>query len=245
MSKKYIKQLIQEKFGYTADMKTLTSKDGNPTAGKFPQTSAHPMEKFRNIIKMALGATTTEQDEKLENIIDFNSLFRLANKHGLAPVVINSFKEIQIELDKPKGKIDSEKIEQLWDDVKNRIPYWFLALVPHNKEEIEETDKNTIANLLQYMEYFNKKSEKAGNEASKDTEHASRDTKAKDNLNKARKNASMETEAASESKLKQKPEELEKIAKSKAPEVPINKENELDGEEYTKPNKDYIVGGKK
>jgi len=234
MSKKLMQSLIQEKFGFTKDMTDLTKKGGYPTEGKLPQPSAHPMEKFRKIIKAALGATTSEQDEAIENIFDFKSILRLAHKHGLTPFVINGLKTIEVEINKPKTKIDSELIAQTWEDIKNQIPYWFIALIPHNKEELPEEDKLEITNLLNYMAHFNKESEKAGKELAKNTEHGKDKTQAEKNLEKAMKDTG--NEDVKHSKVK--PEEIESEAKVEDPKVPVNHEDQLEGEEYTGKKKD-------
>lgn len=238
MSKDSIRNLIKEKFGYTTDMKKVTS-DGYPTSGKEPQKSAHPMEKFRNVIKAVLGATTTEQDGILENVVDFNSLFRLANKHGLAPIIINNLKELQVEIEKPKTKRDRDVILKLWTEIKDTIPYWFLGLLAvDEKEEMAEDDKQNITKLLNYMTQFNKDSEKAGKENAKETEHAGRDTQAKENLNKARKDAKIDLDAGSEKKLSKKSEiEIESSVKGESPEVPED-DSKKEGKEYKKPNKE-------
>lgn len=226
MSKETIKLLIQEKFGYVTDFDKVNKKRDldDPTRGKDPQKSAHPLEKFREFIKLALGATTTDQDAKIENLIDLDSVIRLANKYALQVDVINNLKNIKAEFEKSKPKRDKEEILKLWNDTKNKIPYWFLTLMPNNrKEEMEEKDKEQITNLLNYMAHFNKESEKVGKELSKNTEHAARTTAAKDNLDKARKDAGIkDKDAGAEKKLKEKPETptTEGAEKAKAPEVP-------------------------
>ena len=222
MSKESIKQVIQEKYGFVTDMKNLTNKKDDPTEGKPPQKSAHPLEKFRDFIKLALGATTTEQDEQLGNMLDLDAVIRLANKYALTAEVVGNLKNIKAEFDKPKTKRDIEVISNLWQDTKDKIPHWFLTLMPKNREQMEEKDKLDITNLLNYMEYFNKESEKAGKELSKNTEHAGRNTTAKDNLDKAKKAVGFgDKEAGSEKKLKVTPEkELESTEKAVAPKVP-------------------------
>lgn len=168
MSKEAIKSIIREKFGYTADLKELGKKGGEPTEGKVPQPSAHPMEKFRNVIKAVLGATNTEQDAKIENLIDFNALLRLASKHGLNETIIANLKNIQSEVDKPKNKQDRDVIVKLWTEVKDTIPYWFLGLLPV-KEDASDEEKLVLTNLIQYMNHFNDESEKFGKEKAKET----------------------------------------------------------------------------
>ena len=218
MSTETIKQLIQEKFGFVTDMKKLTKKLDDPTEGKAPQKSAHPLEKFREFIKLALGATTTAQDGQLENLVDLNSVIRLANKYALSGEVITNLKNIQAEFDKPKTKRDYQVVATLWDDTKDKIPYWFLTLMPNNrKEEMTEKDKLDVTNLFNYMAHFNKVSEKAGKELAKNTEHADTDTAAKKNLDKVRKGAGIDIKTGFK---KEKPEILKNDTKPEKPEVP-------------------------
>ena len=156
MANETFRKLLQEKFGYTADLKTVV-KDGYPVSSdkKEPQKSAHPMEKFRNVIKVILGATDTEQDTELERAIDFDALFRLATKHGLAPMVLTNLETIKTEINKPKSKRDKEVISTAWEGVKDNIPYWFLGVLPSKDDEKQE-DKELVTQLLDVMSYFNK-----------------------------------------------------------------------------------------
>lgn len=186
MSIATVRTLIQEKFAYTADDKQII-KDGEPVASdkKEPQKSAHPMEKFRKVVKSILGATTTEEDAEIENVIDFEALFRLATKHGLAPTVLTNLEVIKVELGKSKKKRDSDVISNAWALVKENIPYWFLGVLP-SKDDAAQEDKQLVTQLLDVMSYFNKESEKAGKENTKNTEHAG---KAIDSKDKKFKNA--------------------------------------------------------
>jgi hypothetical protein len=164
-----------------------------------------PVEKYREVIKALMGHLSTEDEGKIEDTIDFVALHRLANKHGFAPKVLNQLNTIQVELEKPKGKIDRKAVMAAWKEVQENIPFWFLGLLPH-KEEMPEEDKKNLANLMDIMAEINKMSKKAGEENAKDTEHAGRDTAAKKNLDKARTELGVDKDAASEKKLKQKPE---------------------------------------
>lgn len=218
-----IKTLIQEKFGYTKDIPPISELHNDVTDGKKPQPSAHPLEEFRKVIKLLMGATTTEEDGLLENAIDFTSLHRLANKHGFAPTFISHLNTIQTEIKKDKKSRDDTIIIEAWNAIKKDIPYWFMGLLPPKKDEsLEETDKKNITNLLNVMDKINKKSEQAGKEAAKDTEHADRKTAAKKNLDAARKDAGIsDKEAGSEKKLNKKPDEVQgEESKAKVPELP-------------------------
>lgn len=217
-----IKQLIQEKFGYTKDLPPVSEMHNDVTDGKKPQPSAHPLEEFRKTIKLLMGATTTEEDGLLENAIDFTALHRLANKHAFAPAFISHLNTIQTEIKKDKKTRNDEAILEAWNTIKKDIPYWFMGLLPPKKDEtLEETDKKNITNLLKVMEKINDKSAKAGKELAKDTEHADRKTAAKKNLDDARKEAGIkDKEAGSEKKLKETPEEVKGVeSKAKEPEL--------------------------
>lgn len=225
-----IRKLIQEKFGYTKDLPSLSKMHDDANADKKVVPAAHPLEEFRNVIKALMGATTTEQDGILENAIDFTALHRLASKHGFSPKMLNSFNTIELEIKKPVKSRDSELINKTWNEVKKEIPFWFMGLLtPKKGEELEEFDKKNISNLLTVMEKINKESEKAGKEAAKDTEHQDRKTEAKKNLDAAKKDAGIENkEAGSEKKLNKEPEEVKgvevKAEEPKLEEDPSKKE---------------------
>lgn len=203
-----IRKVIQEKFGFTTNLPPVKRMHDDVTErnGKGGKNPAYlPVEEFRKVVKALMGATTTEQDQEIENVVDFVALHRLANKHGFGPQFISHLNTIQVEIEKPKGKRDREAIMAEWKQIQKNVPFWFLGLLPH-KEAMPEEDKKNLANLLDIMAEINKESEKAGKEAAKATEHAGRDTQAKKNLDKARKEHDVDTDAASEKKLKKKPE---------------------------------------
>lgn len=222
-----IRKLIQEKFGYTKDLPSLSKMHDDANADKKAVPAAHPLEEFRNVIKALMGATTTEQDGILENAIDFTALQRLANKHGFSKQLLNSFNIIELEIKKPLKSRDSELINKTWSEVKKDIPFWFMGLLtPKKGEELEEFDKKNIANLLTVMDKINKESEKSGKEAAKNTEHQDRKTDAKKNLDAAKEIS--DKEAGSEKKLKKEPEEVKgvetKAEEPKLEEDPSKKE---------------------
>jgi hypothetical protein len=203
-----IRKVIQEKFGYTTNLPTNNEMHDDVTErnGKDGKNPAYlPVEEYRKVIKALMGHLSTEDEGKIEDTVDFTALHRLANKHGFAPLVMNHLNTIQVQLEKPSGKRDRKAILAAWKEVQENIPFWFLGLLPH-KEEMPESDKKNLANLLDIMAEINKVSAKVGKENAKDTEHAGRDTAAKKALNKARKDHDVSTEAASEKKLKQTPE---------------------------------------
>ncbi len=204
-----IRKLIREKFGYTTNLPSVNAmhKDVTDRNGRDGKNPAYlPIEQYRNVVKALLGATTTEEDGKIENTIDFQALHRLANKHAFAPAFLESLNTIQVHIEKGKDA-DRDIIMQEWKKIKDNVPYWFIGLLSNkDKTELPEEDKKLLTNLKEMMEEFNKNSEKIGKEKAKNTEHASRDTQAKKNLDVARKDAKMDTDAASEKKLKEKPE---------------------------------------
>lgn len=218
-----IRKLIQEKFGFTKDLPSLSDMHKDATADKEPVPAAHPLEKFRNVIKALMGSTTTEEDGILENAIDFTALQRLANKHGFGPSLLNSFNIIELEMKKPVKGRDTDLINNTWNSVKKEIPFWFMGLIaPKKGEELEEFDKKNITNLLTVMDKINKVSEKAGKENAKDTGTNERKTEAKKNLDDAKKgNGDALKDAGSEKKLNKEPEEIKSVeSKAEEPKLP-------------------------
>lgn len=218
-----IRKLIQEKFGFTKDLPSLSDMHKDADADKKPVPAAHPLEKFRNVIKALMGSTTTEEDGILENAIDFTALQRLANKHGFGPSLLNSFNIIELEMKKPVKGRDTDLINKTWDGVKKEIPFWFMGLIaPKKGEDIEEYDKKNITNLLTVMDKINKVSEKTGKEAAKETEVSDRKTEAKKNLDDAKKgNGDALKDAGSEKKLNKEPEAVKSVeAKAEEPKLP-------------------------
>lgn len=233
MANETFRKLLQEKFGYTADVDKLAKDSDEPTKGKEPQKSAHPLEKYRNAIKHILGATTTEEDAKLEHSIDFDALIRLANKHGLSAQIIANLNNIKSEFDKPVSKQDEDAILAWWEEIKENIPYWFLGLLSVKEEQSKEHE-DAVTSLLDVMAKFNKESEKAGKEFSKNTEHASTDTKARKALEKALKDAGIDLKLIKKDKTDEVVPVEAEPAKLELPEDPSKK----DGDEYTEPNKE-------
>jgi hypothetical protein len=201
-----IRKVLQEKFGYTTNIPSNRELHAGPNEDKKTQPAGwQPVEEYRKVIKALMNHLSTEDAGKLEDLVDFASLRRLANKHGIEREMLAHLNTIELEFDKPKAKMDKAVVMAAWKEIQENVPFWFLGLLPH-KEEMPEEDKKNLANLMEIMAEINKISKKAGEEAAKDTEHAGRDTAAKKNLDKARKKHDVDTEAASEKKLKQKPE---------------------------------------
>jgi len=201
-----IRKVLREKFGFTTNLPDIKDMHDGPAekTGRHGKGAAfQSVEKYREVIKTLMGHKTTEKAGKIEDIVDFAALTRLANKHGLAQNVMVPLGVIEVEIGK-KGKLDRKAVIQAWTEVQKHIPFWFLGLLPH-KEEMPEEDKKNLTNLLDLMDKINKNSEKEGKAAAKDTEHAGRDTAAKKNLDKARKEHKIDTDAASEKKLKKEP----------------------------------------
>lgn len=236
MLKDKIQQILNEKFGYTTDLKPITRMHDGPTEGKKPQPSSHPMEQYRNIIKSILGATTTEEDGIVEDVIDFSALHRLANKHGFSPALLNSLNTIELEIQKPVGKRDRDIINKSWEEFKGSVPFWFLGLLSPKDGKMEDLDKKNITNLITLMDKFNKNSKTEGETLAKETENASRDTNAKKNLDKARKDAGIDLDAASEKKLSKKPKnEIEPVKpEGKEPVVPEPEQKDKEIKEVPK-----------
>lgn len=199
-----IRQMIQEKFGYVKNIPKENDKHADVTDrnGKKGKNPAYlPIEQYRDVVKALMSATSTETDGKIEDVIDFNALKRLANKNGFSKEFTNNLNTIHLELDKGKSA-DREVIKTSWELIKKHIPYWFLGMIPNEKkEELAAEDKTVLNNLLDMMKEFNKEAEKDGKEKAENTEHAGRDTEAKKNLDAARKSAGMDKDAASEKKL--------------------------------------------
>lgn len=208
-----VRRLIQEKFGYTEDLPGNHELHDDVTErnlqNKKDAPQNHPMEAWRKVVKALLGATTTEEDGIIEHAIDYTALRRLASKHGFSHLMDNHLNSLEEEFKKPKKERDIDKIKFALKELKDKIPFWFLGLLPtKNKEEMPEEDKKSLTNLLEIMDEFNKRSEDMGKKGAKDTEHASRKTAAKKNLDAARKDAKMDKEAGSEKKMKDTIEEL-------------------------------------
>lgn len=207
-----IRQLIREKFGYTTNLPNVSHDMHLGPTERHPPVKDNPaylpVEKYRNVIKALLGATTTEEDSIVENVVDFASLQRLAAKHGFSKQFESNLNTIQVEIDKKPADRDRALITKTWEELKENIPFWFLGMLPDRSgHEMPEEDKALLSNLQDIMKEFNKNAEKHGKEKSKDTEHASRDTAAKDSLDKARKDANMDNlDAGGEKKMAKKPE---------------------------------------
>lgn len=210
-----IRQLIQEKFGYTTNLpkypknhEDVTERNGRD--GKNP--AYKPVEAFRQVIKHLMGATNTEEEGKIENAIDFTALKRLANKYAFAPAFVSNLNVMQLEIEKPDGKKDREKIAKAWNEIKEKVPYWFLGLLPKKDgEPLPEDDKKKLTNLMEIMAEFNKEGEKRHKEFAGDTEHAGREADARKNLKDALKDsdAGKELKASGDEKdLKKKPEDI-------------------------------------
>ncbi len=111
-------------------------------------------------------------------------------------------------MDVAKTKQDRDVINAEWTKIKDTVPYWFFGMLGNAAKDpkMETTDEEGARQLFDWMEQFGKETSKELKAAAKDTPHAGRDTAAKDNLDKARKSHKIDTEAGSEKKLKEKPE---------------------------------------
>lgn len=156
------KELLNEKFGFTKNLPpnkqptpARMHDDVTDRNGRGSYTSGgHPMEKYRNNLKVLLNALDTETESIVENTVDWERIKRLGKKYSLPNTFVNTVEEIQAEYDKktPDIEILKEKLEELKKD----IPYWFLGRigtdVPNDPRELEEEDKESLTNLRDIMD---------------------------------------------------------------------------------------------
>jgi hypothetical protein len=206
------RKLIQEKFGYTTNLPNHNNRmhddvtDKNGKEGKNP--AYLPVEEFRKQIKLLMGATTTEEDERLKDVLDFRMLHRLFEKNG-----IQAKDDIDL-LEKSYEKGDKNLISQAWLSVKDKLPFWIIGMLTANNgpgaamakdnDKLPENDKKALVNLFDVMEAVNKEAKKQGKDASKNTTHVTRDTQAATNLKQAKSSAKIEDKAPHD--LNKKPE---------------------------------------
>ncbi|MFW6130685.1 MAG: hypothetical protein ACOC56_05810 [Atribacterota bacterium] len=194
------RKVLLEKFGFTSNLPNDNERlhdnvtDRNGQDGRNP--AYLPVEEFRKEIKLLMGATTTEEDQNLKDILDFRKLRSLFDKYGMT--------EVEQDLDlleKAFEKNDKNLISRAWNRIKDKVPYWFLGMLSANQgadkdgssnyypkgmtvdnEKLPEQDKAALINLLDVMKKVNDEAEKEGKAAAKNTPEADRDTEASKNL---------------------------------------------------------------
>ena len=191
-----LKGLLLEKFGYTTnlpDTKRLHD-DVTDRNGKGLNNPAYqPVDNFRQKIRLLMGVTTTEEDNVLKDVLDFQLLNRIFKKSSVSDKAV----ELLDILEKACQKNDKNLISKTWMDLKDALPYWMMGMMMQytgpgteaakDNDKLPENDKEALHNLSDVMDAFNKASEKKGKEFTKDTPKASTDTQAKKNLAKAKK----------------------------------------------------------
>ena len=190
------KTLPLEKFGYTTnlpDVKRLHDDVTDKNGKGLNNPAYQPVDNFRQKIRLLMGVTTTEEDNILKDVLDFQLLNRIFAKASVSDKAV----ELLDVLEKACEKNDKNLISKTWLDLKDALPYWMMGMLMQytgpgdaaakDNDKLPENDKEALHNLMEVMDAFNKASAKKGKEFTKDTPKASTDTAAKKNLDKAKK----------------------------------------------------------
>lgn len=209
----HTRKILMEKFGYTSNLPNDNERlhdyvtDRNGKDGK--NAAYLPVEEFRKEIKMLMGATTTEEDQNLKDMLDFRKLRSLFDKYGMTQV------EQDLDLlEKAFEENDKNLISRAWDRIRDKVPYWFLGMLSANQgpdkdassnyypggmtvdnDKLPEEDKAALVNLMDVMKAVNDEAEKQGKDAAKNTPNADRNTEAAKNLKSAKDGAGVPDKA--------------------------------------------------
>lgn len=185
-----IKQLINEKFGYTTNLPDLSKMHADVQDREKAtevKKADHPLEKYRNEIRALMGSMGP--DEMIERMIDFAKMESLGKKYDLAPQYFESLAIMQAELKLAKTKQDRNKINDEWEKIKSTVPYWFFGMLGSAAKDrkMETTDENDVKQLLQWMDEFNKEGKKEHEAMAKGSPDGKQKSQAEKNLDKAKK----------------------------------------------------------
>lgn len=193
------RQIIQEKFGFTSNLPNNTERlhdDVTERNGKGGKNPAYlPVEQFRKQIKLLMGATTTEEDGVLEDVLDARVLRRVLEKTSTIDGAEDDLQALELGFEKK----DKSLISAAWARLQDKIPYWVLGMLGQyagpgdaakvGNEDLPENDKEALSNFIELMNTFNADGEKHGKEAAENTPKSDGKTGAEKNLDKAKKEA--------------------------------------------------------